>query len=102
MGWQGIEWVLPVYGIGIVVLPVVAFIVIWRRVKRGTLAKLRGFLPSKFERHRKRPVRFDLATPTRAVWPDGIRPIGPLVILVSWHKHRIVRGPVFSCDPAPT
>jgi hypothetical protein len=44
MGWQGIEWVLPVYGIGIVVLPVVAFIVIWRRVKRGTLAKLRAFL----------------------------------------------------------
>ena len=43
MVWQGIEWVLLLYGLAMLVLPVYAFIALLRRVKRGMLAKVRAF-----------------------------------------------------------
>ncbi len=43
MDWQGIEWVLAVYGLAMLVLPIYAFIVLRRRVKRGMLIKVRAF-----------------------------------------------------------
>ena len=42
MDWRGIEWVVPVFAIVMIVLPVYAFITFHRRVKRGTLVKSRA------------------------------------------------------------
>ena len=44
MDWPGIEWVVPVYEILMLVVPVYGFIVLRRRVKRKALAKVRAFL----------------------------------------------------------
>ena len=44
MDWQGIEWVVPVYEILMLSLPVYGFIVLRRRVKHNALAKVRAFL----------------------------------------------------------
>ena len=43
MDWQGIEWVLPVYELVMLGMPIYAFITLRRRVKRGMLAKVRAF-----------------------------------------------------------
>ena len=44
MDWQGIEWVVPVYEILMLAVPVYGFIVLRRRVKYRGLAKMRAFL----------------------------------------------------------
>ena len=44
MGWRGIEWVVPVYEILMVLVPVYGFIVFRRRVKHKVLSKARAFL----------------------------------------------------------
>lgn len=44
MDWRGIEWVVPVFEVVMLVLPVYAFITIFRRVKRGVMKKSRAFL----------------------------------------------------------
>ena len=44
MDWQGIEWVVPIYEILMLSLPVYGFIVLRRRVKHNALAKVRAFL----------------------------------------------------------
>ena len=44
MGWQGIEWVLPVYGIVIIVLPVMGFLFFLSRVKHAILKRIRALL----------------------------------------------------------
>lgn len=43
MYWQGIEWALAVYWLAMLVLPIYAFIIFRRRVKRGMLTKIRAF-----------------------------------------------------------
>ena len=44
MDWQGIEWVVPVYEILMLAVPVYGFIVLRRWVKYRGLAKMRAFL----------------------------------------------------------
>lgn len=39
MDWRGIDWVVPAFEIVILVLPVYAFIVLYRRVKGGAINK---------------------------------------------------------------
>jgi hypothetical protein len=44
MDWKGIEWVVPLYELLILLVPIYGFIVLRRRVKRKELTKARGFL----------------------------------------------------------
>ena len=44
MDWQGIEWVIPVYEVLMLLVPVCGFIVFRRRVKHKVLTKARAFL----------------------------------------------------------
>ena len=42
MDWRGIEWVVPVFEVTMIVLPVCVFIIFYRRVKGGVLKKSRA------------------------------------------------------------
>jgi hypothetical protein len=44
MDWQGIEWVVPVYEILMLAVPVYGFIVLRRRVRQRVLTKARAFV----------------------------------------------------------
>ena len=44
MDWRGIEWVVPVYEVFMLVVPVYGFIAFRRRVKQKVLTKARAFL----------------------------------------------------------
>jgi hypothetical protein len=44
MEWKGIEWVIPIYKLLILLVPIYAFIALRRRVKRNELTKTRGIL----------------------------------------------------------
>jgi hypothetical protein len=44
MDWQGIEWVVPVYGVLMLLVPVYGFISFRQRVKHKVLTKARAFL----------------------------------------------------------
>jgi hypothetical protein len=44
MDWKGIEWVIPIYELMILLLPVYGFIALRRRVKQSELTKIRGFI----------------------------------------------------------
>jgi hypothetical protein len=39
MDWQGVEWVIPVFEIVMLVLPVYAFIVLYKKTRKGVLNK---------------------------------------------------------------
>lgn len=43
MDWRGVEWVIPLYELAMLVVPIYGFVALRRRVKRRTLAKLRAF-----------------------------------------------------------
>ncbi len=42
MDWQGIEWVVPIFEVIMLALPVYAYITFYRRVKCGVLKKSRA------------------------------------------------------------
>ena len=42
MDWQGIEWVLLLYWLSMLVVPIYTFITLLLRVKRGVMEKLRA------------------------------------------------------------
>jgi len=42
MDWRGIEWVLPLYWISMIIVPTIAFITLFLRVKRGVMKKFRA------------------------------------------------------------
>lgn len=44
MDWHGLEWVLPLYGIAVIVLPIYGFKVFQRRYKNQTLSRFRAFI----------------------------------------------------------
>jgi hypothetical protein len=44
MDWQGIDWVVPVYEVLMLLMPVYGFVVLRRRVKHEVLSKVRAFL----------------------------------------------------------
>jgi hypothetical protein len=44
MDWRGIEWVVPVYEVLMLLVPVYGFIAFRRRVKQKVLTKTRAFL----------------------------------------------------------
>ncbi len=43
MEWRGTEWIIPVYEVVMLVLPVCGFIALRRRVKRNVFTKARAF-----------------------------------------------------------
>lgn len=44
MEWRGIEWIVPIYNLLILLMPIFGFIAFWRRIKQKALTKARGFL----------------------------------------------------------
>lgn len=44
MGWQGIEWVVPIYEVLMLLVPIYGFIAFRQRVKHNVLTKTRAFL----------------------------------------------------------
>lgn len=42
MDWRGIEWAVAVFELVMIILPVYAFITLYRRIKRGVLEKSRA------------------------------------------------------------
>lgn len=44
MEWRGIEWIVPIYNLLILLMPIFSFIAFWRRIKQKALTKARGFL----------------------------------------------------------
>jgi hypothetical protein len=43
MDWQGIEWVVLVYGVLMILMPVYGFIAFRRRIKQKVITKTRAF-----------------------------------------------------------
>lgn len=44
MDWQGIEWAVPVFELAMIVLPIYAFVKLYRSTKRGARSKSRALL----------------------------------------------------------
>ena len=44
MDWSGLEWVLPLYELSMLVVPIYAFIRLYSRIKQGVLKKPRAIL----------------------------------------------------------
>jgi len=44
MDWQGIEWIVPIFELSMIVIPVYAFIEVRRRVKNGRTGRSRALL----------------------------------------------------------
>jgi hypothetical protein len=43
MGWYGIEWVIPIYGVVVLLTPIIGFIIFQRRIKRRASTKPRAY-----------------------------------------------------------
>ena len=43
MGWYGIEWIIPIYGVVALLTPILGIIIFRRRIKRGATSKPRAF-----------------------------------------------------------